>query len=460
MNVMKLFMEPNSVAIVGATTSTGPGSFNAVETLLNFGYRGKIFPVNPKADQILGVKAYPNVKAIPESVDLAIIATPRDKVPPLVKDCVEKGIKAAVIFAQGFSDADAQGRSLQSHILDIARQGGLRIIGPNTFGVANVFHNFATTPGIPQIDRTPAGLISQSGLFFLGLPRLRFSKIIDLGNACDLDPSDALTYFEEDPQVRVIALHLEGVRDGKRFLEVARRITQKKPIVVLKGGRSEHGAKAAQSHTGSLVGRDEVYDAAFSQCGIIRTEDIEELEDIALSLLRLPLLEGKRVAVASWAGATAVFAADACEKYGLQLAKLSTSTVNTIKRLAPPWLPIHNPLDLWAAIGLNPDLLTFGDRIKLVLEALLGEENADAVLAIIPDFVEMFGERGDLSCLIGDVSDGFPRRPLVLSCLGAPGKFFAKLAQLDRAVVFPSPERAIRALARLWYYSQKRKGKS
>ena len=454
MDVMKLVMEPKSVAILGATTSTGPGSFNAVETILHFGFKGKIYPVNPKTEQILGLKAYPNVKAIPENVDLAIIATPRDKVPALVKDCVEKGIKAVVIFAQGFSDSDAEGKALQTEILSIARQGTTRIIGPNTFGVVNVFQNFSTTPGVPQTEKNPVGIISQSGLFFLGLPKLKFSKIIDLGNACDVDPADALTYFENDPDIAVIALHFEGIRQGQKFRSVANRITKKKPIIALKGGKSQTGAKAAESHTGSLVGKDEVYEAVFNQCGIIRASDLEELEDLCLTFSRLPLMRGKRLAVASWAGATAVFVADACEKYGLELAKLSPSTINNISRLAPPWLPIHNPLDLWASIGLNPDPSSFGKRINTVLEALLGDENADAVLVIIPDFVEMFGEQGDISSQLRDLANAFKDRPLVFSALGAPGRFIARLEQ-NKMLVFSCPERAVRSLAKLYVYSRR-----
>lgn len=454
MDVMNLFMEPKSVAVLGATTSTGAGSFNAVESLQNFGFQGKIYPVNPKAERILGLKAYPSVKAIPENVDLAIIATPRDKVPPLVKECVEKGIKAVVIFAQGFSDADAEGKALQAQIVTIAKEGGTRIIGPNTFGVANAFHSFLTTPGAPQTERNPVGIISQSGLFFLGLPKLRFGKIVDLGNACDVDLADALSYFERDPDTRVIALHFEGIRQGRKFLAVANRVAKKKPIIALKGGKSETGAKAAASHTGSLVGKDEVYEAVFNQCGIIRASDLEELEDLCLAFCHLPRMKGKRLAVASWAGATAVFAADACEKYGLELAKLTGTTISKICRLAPPWLPIHNPLDLWASIGLNPDPRTFGERIKSVLEALLGDENADALLAIIPDFVEMFGEQGDICSQLRELVNTYRDRPLVFSALGAPGRFVARLEQ-NNMLVFPSPERAVRALARLCTFSQR-----
>jgi acetyltransferase len=396
------------------------------------------------------------VKVIPEDIDLAVIATPRHSVPPLIRDCVEKGIKAIIVIAQGFADADEEGKALQAQIVKIAKEGGARIIGPNTFGVTNMFHNCSTTPGVPQMARNPIGVISQTGLFFVGQPKLHFGKIIDLGNACDIDLADALAYFEDDPDIRVIVLHVEGIREGKKFLQVAKRVARKKPVIALKGGKSATGAQAVQSHTGSLVGKDEVYEAAFAQCGIIRASDVEELEDLSLAFLRLPPMKGNRLALMSWAGATMVFAADACERHGLELARLSPATVSKISQLSPPWLPIHNPIDLWASIGLT--LESFKERIRIVLEALLAEENADAVMVIIPDFVEMFGEFGDISSLFLDVADTLEHRPLIFSIIGAPGKLTAKLEQNNRTVVFPSPERGVRALARLWSYTQRFEG--
>ena len=238
---------------------------------------------------------------------------------------------------------------------------------------------------------------------------------------------------------------------------MASRVTRKKPVIALKSGRSETGALAAQSHTGSLVGKDEVYEAAFSQCGIIRASDAEEVEDLSLAFLRLPPMKGKRLAIMSWAGGAGVFATDACERYGLELAKLSPATVSKIGQLAPPWLRIHNPVDLWASIGLIFDPQSFKERIKIVLEALLAEENADAVMAVAPDFVGMFGEHGDISSLFLDITETLEHRPLIFATSGAPGKFIAKIEQGNRTVVFPTPERGVRALARMWSYTQRLK---
>ena len=452
---MKLFMEPRSIAIIGVTRTTGMGSFNFMETVLSCGFTGQIYPVNPRADQILGLNAYPGVNAIPEPVDLAVIATPRDKVPPIVKECVEKGIKAIIVIAQGFADADEEGKALQAQIVEVAKKGGARIIGPNTFGVTNIFHSLSTTPAPLKMGRNSIGAISQSGFVFLGFPRFSFSKIIDLGNACDIDLAEALTYFEDDPDIKVIVLHIEGIQTGRNFLQVANRVTRKKPVIALKAGKSETGARAVQSHSGSLVGKDDVYDAAFKQCGIIRASDAEEVEDLSLAFWRLPPMKGNRLAVMSWSGAIGVFTADACERYGLELAKLSPVTVSRLRQLAPPWLRISNPVDLWASIGLILDPESFKERIKLVLEALLAEENADAVIATIPDFTELLGEFGDISSLLPDVADALEHRPLVFSVFGSQGKLTSKLEQSNKTVVFPSAERGVRALAGLWRYSHR-----
>jgi acetyltransferase len=262
-----------------------------VENLGNCGYQGKVYPVNPNYKEILGKRCYPSVKEIPGDVDLAIIVTPRKVVPQIVSQCGEKGIKAAIVVGQGFSDsADEEGKRLQQQLVEVARNGGVRILGPNTVGSANAFINF-TTSFLKQTDirKLPVGVVCQSGLFFGTVGRLRLlGKGLDLGNSCDIDVAEAMEYFAEDPQVKVIVLHIEGIRNGKRFREVARRVVKKKPVLVLKTGRSERSARAAQSHTGSLVGKDEVWDAVFKQCGIIRANDIDELGDLVRAFSYLP----------------------------------------------------------------------------------------------------------------------------------------------------------------------------
>jgi acetyltransferase len=454
---MKLFMEPRSIALIGVSRSAGDSTLSPLRNLLDYGFCEKVYPVNPGADEILGIKAYPSLQHIPDEVDLAVILTPRATVPDIVKECTQKGIKALIVVAQGFADSDNEGKALQDNMVKIARQGGARIIGPNTFGVANAFTNMCT--GLPRfkLGKTPVGVICQTGLMFCGASKFRFGKIVDLGNACDVDAADALEYFEDDPDIEVVVLHVESIRNGKRFIEVATRVAKKKLILTVKAGRSEYGAKAAQSHSGSIVGRDEVYEAAFRQCGVIRVNDLEEMEDVALASLRMPPMRGKQVAIMTWAGSTGVFAVDACEKYGLKMAELSPATLNKLRCLSPPpWLPIGNPVDIWAIIGLlGFDPGTFKTKFKTILEALLDEKDADAVVVIIPDFLELFSsEDFDISPLVLEAANTFKPCPIAFSVVGPEGELVSRLEQVGKVPVFPTPERAVRVIARLRGYAE------
>jgi acyl-CoA synthetase (NDP forming) len=233
-------------------------------------------------------------------------------------------------------------------------------------------------------------------------------------------------------------------------------VSKKKPIIALKSGRSEHGARAAQSHTGSLVGRDEVYDAVFRQSGVIRVEDIEEMEDVSLAFWRLPAMRGRRMAIMAWAGSTAVFASDACEKYGLDVPQLSATTIDKLRRLSPPaWLPLGNPLDIWSTVGLTGfQPKDFRAGFKTMLEALLEEEGADAVLVIIPDFLYLYDmDEWDISQEVQQAADSFGNRPIVVSIFGPRGPLTEKLERIDNIAVYSSCERGVRALSKMWQYT-------
>ena len=453
---MNLFMEPKSIAIVGVSRKTDENTWNILGNLLNYGFQGKIYPVNPTAEQILGMKSYPSLKAIPDEIDLAVIATPRFTVLDIVKECIDKGIKAIIVIAQGFADSDEEGKKMQSDMVRIATDGGARIMGPNTFGVANAFRNLCTALPLFKLEKTPVGVICQTGLFFLSLSRFRYGKIIDLGNTCDVDLADALQYFDNDPDIKVINLHIEGIRQGEKFFKVAKQVVKKKPVIALKTGRSEYAATAAQSHTGSLTGKDKVYEAMFKQCGIIRADDIEEMEDVSSAFVRLPPMQGQNLAILSWAGSTGVMAVDACQKYGLKVPKLSSATQNRIQQLSPPdWLPVNNPVDLWACIGLTGfQAQNFKKDIQTLLEALLAEDHNHGLLVAIPDFLELFpSELWDISSTVRQAADTFRDRPLVFATLGRQGKLMAKIDEIDNAIIYPNCERAVRALARLCEYS-------
>ncbi|MEA1958247.1 MAG: CoA-binding protein [Chloroflexota bacterium] len=381
--LMKLFMEPESIALVGLTRNTGPFGWNVLEHLQGYGYEGRIYPVNPGADEILGVKCYHSVADIPEVVDLAVIITPSHLGPKLVKECTEKGIRAITVVGQGYADGDDEGKRLQDEIVRIALEGGARIVGPNTFGTGNAFHKFNTAFTKIEMKDIPTGVICQTGLYISGLPDFHIvGKGIDIGNACDVDFADGLEYFEDDPQVEVIMLYIEGMRDGRRFMDAARRVSKKKPVLALKSGRCEDSSRAAQSHSGSLAGSDDVYDAAFKQSGVIRVTGENEFQDMTKAFLKLPLMKGRNVGIISITGGGAIMATDVCARHNLSLARLSDASKKRLDALAPPWQSFGNPADIW------PSSMIAGNPLNIVLsttvETFLQDENVDGLLIILP----------------------------------------------------------------------------
>jgi len=449
---MKLFMEPRSIAIVGATTKTGVFSFNIAEQLVKHGFKGKIYPVNPKADHILGIRTYPSISDVSEKVDLALIPVwERSAVPDLVKECVEAGIKAIIVVTQGFADGDKEGKELQDRILRMAREGGARLLGPNSLGVANAFIGLNTSFMPCRMEKLSLGVICQSGIFFQGLRTIMtLGKGIDIANGCDIHLAEALEYYENDPETRVILLHIEGVRDGRRFMEIARRVSSKKPIIALKAGRSEKGARAAQSHTGSLAGKEEVFQAALKQCGIVPASDLEEMEDLAKAFLRLPLMRGRRVGIVSMSGGAAVMLVDACAQYGLEMAELSPDTQARLQQLSPPWMKATNPLDFWP---LNVhSRLGLSETAQVALRAFIADPNIDGLILALG--IRYWPEEAlQMARALFELMKSFSKPICWWAGVSPPEELVAEFEKRG-VVVFPSLERAIRALRKLADYWQ------
>ncbi|MDP2663302.1 MAG: acetate--CoA ligase family protein [Dehalococcoidia bacterium] len=455
------FMEPESVALIGVPRSTDTG-VNTVEFMLEYGYKGRLYPVNPSADSIVGVKAYHSIKDVPETVDLAVISVPRQIVPGVVADCIDTGVKAILVVSQGFADADEEGKALQKRIVDLARQGGARIVGPNSMGTVNAGRKFSCAfvqMDSPQVNY-PVGIASQSGLVinvgFLGSQvgghRL-LGKGFDLGNTCDVDLADTLEYFEADPDTKVIALHMEGIGDGRRFLEVAKRVSKKKPIIAIKAGRTEQGGRAVASHTGAMVGEDEVYQAAFDEAGIVRARDLEDLEDLVKAFLTLPVPKGNRVAMVTLVGAMGVMAVDTCADLGLEMVELSPQTLDLMRLSFPAWLPPSNPLDIWPASYAKP----FREIYKEALVAVMEDPKVDSAvtvhwLPVLPRF-EFFNATEDLK----EVAEKHPDKPLVVFSYGAlQRQGMVQLESGGRVASYHSVDRGLRAIAAMWRYGQYR----
>jgi acetyltransferase len=454
---MKFFMEPTSVALIGVPRRTGKLSLNILENLLEYGFSGKVYPVNPNADQILGIQSYPSLKEVPGPIDLALIATPRPSVLQIVKECADKGVRAVVVVTQGFSDFDEKGRALEAEMVRILHKAGARLLGPNTLGIANVFARVNTSFSRPEVTRVPVGVITQTGSFFTGTQKFLLSgKSIDLGNSCDIDFSDCLEYFEDDPETEVIALYIEGIQDGRRFMEVSGRVSRKKPVIALKSGRTASGTEAAKSHTAQMAGRDEVYEAVFRQSGIIRVADIEELGDLAKAFSQLPLMRGEGLGIVTMSGSGGVLAADACQDYGLRMAELLPETKAKIKDMSLPWVNINNPIDIWPAIfsQTQADLsVRFIEVSKIVLEVVAKDPTVDGILFIAGVYNKK--DEIDPTEIVLHIADQFPEKPIVCFLHGRNAPFMTdRLQETGKTLVFPSFERCVRALGRLWQYAE------
>lgn len=373
-------MEPQSVALIGVSRKSGPGSFNLMENMLKSGFCGRVFPVNPSTREILGERAYPNVRAVDAKIDLAVISAPRETTIDILRDCIAANIKAVIVVNQGFTDADTRGKDLQKEMTAIAQGNGIRLLGPNTLGVTNNFNNF-TTSFMPLVnEKVPVGLICQSGIHFVG-PRQfsgKFGKAIDLGNACDVGFYDALKYFGQDPDIKVIAIHMEGLNQGKAFLDLARQVVKEKPIVIHKSGSSRTGAKAALSHTGSMAGNYDLLKGALKQTGVTFLEAAGEQSHAVKTLLNLPGMKGNRVAVVTFSGGAGIMVSDSLEKYGLELVSLSPETTQAVAKLSPAWMPLGNPLDIWPAVMLHGARKAY----SVALRAVLNDANVDGVICI------------------------------------------------------------------------------
>jgi len=441
-------MDPKSVALIGVSRKSGPGSYNLMENMLKSGFGGKIFPVNPSTSEILGEKAYPNVRAVKAKMDLAVITTPRETTIDILRDCIAANIKSVIIVNQGFTDADVRGKEIQKEVTAIAQGNGIRVLGPNTLGVMNNFNNF-TTSFMPIInERVPVGVICQSGIHFVG-PRQfsgKIGKAIDLGNACDIGFYDALKYFEQDPDIKIIAIHMEGLNQGKAFLDLARQVVKEKPIVIHKSGSSRTGAKAALSHTGSMAGNYDLLRGALRQTGVTFLEAAGEQSYAVKTLLNLPAMKGNRVAIVTFSGGAGIMVSDALEKNGFQLVSLSSETTQAVAKLSPAWMPLGNPLDIWPAVMIHGARKVYSDALR----AVLNDPNVDGVICIAIAPVSEYAFL-DVSESLNDVVAEFePEKPVIAWIYGPnTAQISKRFESKNRIMVYPTLEIATWALSLL-----------
>ncbi|MCC6474393.1 MAG: acetate--CoA ligase family protein [Burkholderiales bacterium] len=447
------FTRPRSLAVIGVSERTGPQAYNLVENLDEAGASCRIYPVNIRAAEIAGRRAYRSVIEIPEVVELAVISTPREAVAGALRQCVHKGIRSVVVATQGFADADAEGVRLQRELDGILAGTGTRLIGPNTIGVANLLDGFHTSFQKFDLSANATAWLCQSGTFVLGAAEFSggLGIGIDIGNGADVGFADLLPWVARDPRIKVINLHIEGLRHAAQFLAAAARITPVKPVVVYKTGRSEAGARAALSHSGSLSGEDHVFDAAFRKAGILRAGSVEELADLNKALLTYDGIAGRRIGVVTISGGAGIAAVDALGAHGLEVASLSPQSRARLQPLFPSWFEVDNPVDFWPAAMRGG----YRETCAAVLDALLADPGVDAVLFVIAAY------RATGLAVIGPVLAAVAERAAVHR--DKPVAFWVFGANQDEAIAeaerrgplagFRSPERAARALAGLDRYA-------
>ena len=445
---MKVFFEPKSIAVVGAGRHRGTIGAEVFHNLVQAGFQGVVYPVNERARVVGSVRAYTRITDIPDEVDLAIIIVPAEEVESVVDDCITKGVRGITVISAGFAETGAEGRAREQAILEKVRQAGLRMIGPNCMGIINtdpaVALNATFSPVYPPAGRV--AMSTQSGALGLAILdharrlNLGISTFVSVGNKADVSSNDLIQYWAEDPRTDVILLYLESFGNPRNFGRIAKRIARNKPIVVVKSGRSRAGARAASSHTGALASTDAVASALFRQAGIIRTDTLEELFDVANLLAHQPVPAGRRVAILTNAGGPGILAADACESRGLELPTLADSTVQELRSFLPPTASVANPVDMIASA--TPEHFQKATRL------LLADENVDSLIVIfIPPLVT------DPEAVAAAIVEGAKEagdKPLLANFMCAEG--VPEILSKIPSYVFP--EAAASALARLTSYGE------
>ena len=448
---LEAVFKPKSVAIIGASRTPGKVGHTLLKNLLECGYGGRVYPINPHAEEILGVGCYPSVLRVPGEIDLAVVAVPAPIVLGVAEECGEKGVEALIVISAGFRETGREGAERERRLLEIARRHGMRIQGPNCLGVIDTYTplNLSFAPAMPR--RGSIAFVSQSGA--LGTAALDwamgegigFSHFISLGNKADLNEVNFLEALGGDEKVKAIILYVESIEEGERFVGVAREATRRKPIIVLKGGVSKAGSRAAGSHTGALVGSYTAYRAAFEKSGVLSTEGVEELFNYAVTLTEQPLPRGEGVAIVTNAGGPGIVFTDLCEKYGLKLARLSPETHRDLREGLPPAAATGNPIDVLGDAR--------ADRYRYALERVLADGRVYAAAVILTP--QAMTESLATAEVVVEMRDKFPDKPLLTVFMGGGEVEEASRYLRERGVpCFDFPEKAVRTLSALYAYTR------
>jgi acetyltransferase len=451
---------PKTVAVIGASDKAGSVGRILLWNLVSNPFGGTVFPVNPHHHSVMGIKAYTDIAAVPEAIDLAIVATPAPTVPAIVAECVQSGVKGAVIISAGFKETGGEGVELEEQILQTARQGKLRLIGPNCLGVMNPHAALNATFAGTMARPGNVGFISQSGAICTSVldwslrENVGFSSFISIGSMLDVGWGDLIYHLGDDPHTQSIVIYMESIGNARSFLSAAREVALTKPIIVIKAGRTEAAAKAAASHTGALTGSDEVLDAAFRRCGVLRVTKISELFNMAEVLGKQPRPKGPRLTIVTNAGGPGVLATDFLISTGGELAELADETIAQLDRVLPPFWSHSNPIDILGDAT--------SDRYTKTLEIAAGDPNSDGLLAILTpqamtdptqtaEHLKSYVESQQQTALQG--------KPILASWMGG-AEVTAGESILNRASIptYPYPDSATRVFTYMWQYSYNLRG--
>jgi acyl-CoA synthetase (NDP forming) len=450
---MDFFFKPKGIALIGASANPAKGGYHILKNL-KVGFKRNIYPVNPGYTEIEGLKSYSSVLEVPDPVDLAIVFIPAPMVPQAVHQCAERGIKGVMIQSAGFAESGEKGNALQQEIIQIHKKTGIRLWGPNCMGLVDAVHGLVFSfvlPAIWEEGLIPGNvsLVVQSGMLSAGFlidlmthGTMGISKACSIGNKADVDECDVLEYLIDDPDTGTIGLYLESIPNGRRFTDLCKR--SGKPIVVLKGGKSQKGAEAAMSHTASLAGNGAVISGALAQVGVVEAYDFKQMMDLCRALAQYPDIpreKSGRVAILTMSGAAGIMSTDFIDQNGLSVANLSRDTEEALKKLFPDWMPITNPIDLWPAVELHGRKKAFGEAFRAVCR----DPHVDAILIHL--FVFASVSKANISQLVEMAKAA--GKPLFCWLMGKRDEThqFQMLSQELGIPSFPELHRAVECMA-------------
>jgi acetyl coenzyme A synthetase (ADP forming)-like protein len=443
------FFEPNSVAVIGASRTPGKVGHDVVRNLLDGGFTGDVYPVNPKADEVLGLKCYPSVTDVEGPIDQAVIVIPAKFVLEAIDDCAKKGIGSVIVITAGFKESGKEGAELEKQLLEKCRAAGIRCIGPNCLGIMSLSWNLNSSFGATMPRPGNIAFFSQSGALGTAIldvavgEDIGLSRFISYGNKADVDETDLIEALGEDERTDVILGYVESINDGQKFMKVARRVARRKPIVIFKSGRTSAGARAASSHTGSLAGADSAYAAAFRQCGVIRAENVDEFFNYARAFAARRLLKGPAIAVVTNAGGPGIIATDAVEVSSLRMAALNEHTERALGAAMPPQGNIHNPVDVLGDAK--------ADRYHLAIDLVREDPGVAAILTILTPQTSTEPEATAEAII---TAAGETDKPIFASFMGSASVHKSwDLLEQNGVPNFKQPDSAVKALEAMHRYA-------